>query len=137
MNIPGPPRHHHLADVQWPGLPHRLDVARQRIIDQTLFVDLQRIPFLLGGAELARMAAEVTEWAPQFLNVDPVHGAQFALYCERRGITLPTLKFILCSYEFVSTVHRRILQRVFQCRRSISTARRKLAICSWKMNAAK
>jgi len=42
-----------------------------------------------------------------------VHGAWFALYCERRGIRFPSLKFILCSYEFVSVVHRRILQRAF------------------------
>ena len=45
--------------------------------------------------------------------MDPVHGARFALFCERRGIRFPSLKFILCSYEFVSVVHRRILERVF------------------------
>jgi phenylacetate-CoA ligase len=45
--------------------------------------------------------------------VDPVHGARFALYCEQHGIKFPSLKFILCSYEFVSVVHRRILERVF------------------------
>src|SRR5262249_55044292 len=60
-----------------------------------------------------RMATEVTEWSPQFLDLDPVHGAWFALYCERHGIKFPSLKFIICSYEFVSVVHRRILERVF------------------------
>ena len=35
------------------------------------------------------------------------------LYCEQHGIKFPSLKFILCSYEFVSVVHRRILARVF------------------------
>jgi phenylacetate-CoA ligase len=85
----------------------------QRIIGNTLFVNLARIPFTLPEKELARMAAEIREWSPQFLDVDPVHGAWFALYCERRGIKFPSLKFILCSYEFVSVVHRRILQRVF------------------------
>ena len=35
------------------------------------------------------------------------------LYCEQRGIRFPTLRFVLCSYEFVSVVHRRILARVF------------------------
>jgi phenylacetate-CoA ligase len=85
----------------------------QRIICQTLFANVARIPFLLGEKELARMAAEINDWSPQFLDVDPVHGAWFALYCERRGIKFPSLKFILCSYEFVSVVHRRILQRVF------------------------
>ncbi|HTA94573.1 MAG TPA: hypothetical protein VK769_00465 [Verrucomicrobiae bacterium] len=47
------------------------------------------------------------------MDVDPVHGARFALYCEQHGIKFPSLKFILCSYEFVSIVHRKILARVF------------------------
>ena len=85
----------------------------QRTVGNTLFINLARIPFLLNDAELARMAGEISEWSPQFLDVDPVHGARFALFCEQRGIRFPSLKFILCSYEFVSVVHRRILERVF------------------------
>jgi phenylacetate-CoA ligase len=85
----------------------------QRTMGNTLFVNLARIPFLLDDRELARMAGEISEWSPQFLDVDPVHGARLALYCERHGIKFPSLKFILCSYEFVSVVHRRILERVF------------------------
>ena len=85
----------------------------QRTIGNALFVNLARIPFLLGEAELAHMAKEIADWAPQFLDVDPVHGARFALYCEQHGVKFPSLKFILGSYEFVSVVHRRILERVF------------------------
>jgi phenylacetate-CoA ligase len=85
-----------------------------RTIGATLFVNQARIPFLLDEAELARMAEEVTSWSPQFLDLDPVHGAWFALYCEREGIRFPSVKFVLCSYEFESVVHRRILRRVFQ-----------------------
>jgi phenylacetate-CoA ligase len=85
----------------------------QRIIGNTLFANLARIPFLLGEADLKRMAEEVTEWSPQFLDLDPVHGTWFALHCERHGIKFPSLKFILCSYEFVSVVHRQILERAF------------------------
>ena len=59
------------------------------------------------------MAAEIAEWSPQFLDLDPVHGTRFALYCEQHGIRFPSLRFVLCSYEFVSVVHRRILNRVF------------------------
>jgi phenylacetate-CoA ligase len=84
-----------------------------RTVDSTLFVNQARIPFLLTEAELARMADEILEWSPVFLDLDPVHGAWFALYCERSGIKFPSVKFILCSYEFVSVVHRKILQRVF------------------------
>ena len=85
----------------------------QRTIGNALFVNLARIPFLLSEAELLHMAAEIADWAPQFLDVDPVHGARFALYCEQHGLKFPSLKFILGSYEFVSVVHRRILERVF------------------------
>lgn len=85
----------------------------QRTVGNTLFVNLARIPFLLGDAELDRMGEEVAAWSPEFLDVDPVHGAWFALYCERRGIRFPSLRFVLCSYEFVSVAHRRILERVF------------------------
>ena len=84
-----------------------------RTVDGTLFVNQARIPFLNTEEEMVRMAAEVTEWAPQFLDLDPVHGAWFALYCERKGIKFPSLQFILCSYEFVSLVHRNIIERVF------------------------
>jgi phenylacetate-CoA ligase len=85
----------------------------QRTIGNALFVNLARIPFLLSEAELLHMAAEIADWSPQFLDVDPVHGARFALYCEQHGLKFPSLKFILGSYEFVSVVHRRILERVF------------------------
>ena len=84
-----------------------------RTLDHTLFVNLARIPFLLSDKELARMADEISEWSPQFLDLDPVHGVWFALYCERLGLRFPSVKFILCSYEFVSVVHRRIIERVF------------------------
>jgi phenylacetate-CoA ligase len=85
----------------------------QRTFGNALFVNLARIPFLISEAELLHMAAEIAEWSPQFLDVDPVHGVRFALFCEQHGIKFPSLKFILCSYEFVSIVHRKILARVF------------------------
>ena len=85
----------------------------QRTFGNALFVNLARIPFLIADAELLHMAAEISDWSPQFLDVDPVHGSRFALYCEEHGIKFPSLKFILCSYEFVSVVHKKILSRVF------------------------
>lgn len=85
----------------------------QRTFGNSLFVNLARIPFVLSDAELQRMADEIAAWSPQFLDVDPVHGMWFALFCERHGIRFPSLRFVICSYEFVSVVHRRILARVF------------------------
>jgi phenylacetate-CoA ligase len=85
----------------------------QRTAGNTLFVNLARIPFVLSETELQRMADEISAWAPQFLDLDPVHGVWFARFCEQRGIRFPSLRFVVCSYEFMSVVHRRILQRIF------------------------
>ena len=85
----------------------------QRIIGATLYLNLARIPFTLAETELARMAQEITDWSPVFLDVDPVHAVWFARYCERRGRRFPSLQFVLTSYEFTSVAHRRILARVF------------------------
>ena len=85
----------------------------QRTFGDSLYVNQSRIPFTLGAEKLAGMAKEITDWAPTFLDVDPVHGAWFALYCERRGLQFPSLRFILTSYEYTSVVHRAIMERVF------------------------
>jgi phenylacetate-CoA ligase len=97
------------SEVCYTGVPSR----EERTVGNTLFLSLSRFPFLWSEQELARMALEAVEWQPRFLDVDPVYGVLFALYCERHHVRLPSLAFILCSYEFVSVVHRRILQRVF------------------------
>ena len=97
------------SDICYTSVPARDD----RIVGQSLFLSLSRFPFLWNDGDLARMAAETLEWQPQFLDVDPVYGVVFARYCERHNIRLPSLKFVLCSYEFASVVHRRILDRVF------------------------
>ena len=93
--------------------PSKWTTRTQRTFGRTLYANFARIPFLLTDEELAQMATEISEWAPQLLDLDPVHGAWFALYCEQNGLRFPSVKFILCSYEFVSVVHRRIIERVF------------------------
>jgi phenylacetate-CoA ligase len=85
----------------------------QRTLGDSLFVNQSRIPFTLGEDKLSGMAKEVADWTPAFLDVDPVHGAWFALYCERHGLRFPSLRFILTSYEYTSVVHRAIMERVF------------------------
>ena len=85
----------------------------QRTLGDSRYVNQTRIPFSLGDDKLAVMADEVEGWAPAFLDVDPVHGAWFALHCERHGRRFPSLRFILTSYEFTSVAHRAIMERVF------------------------
>lgn len=97
------------GDICYTGVPSR----EERIIGQTLFLSLSRLPFLWSASELKRMAEEVIAWQPRFLDVDPVYGVAFARYCEREGLRLPSLAFIVCSYEFLSVTHRQILERVF------------------------
>ena len=97
------------SDICYSSTPARFN----RIVGNALHLSLNRQPLLWTDTDLERMASEAVEWQPQFLDVDPVYGVRFAQYCERRGIRLPSLRFVLCSYEFVSVVHRRILQRAF------------------------
>jgi len=97
------------GDIRYQGVPSRTD----RILGNTLFVSLSRYPFLWSERDLERIAGEIVDWKPSFLDVDPVYGVIFALYCERQGIRLPSLRFIVCSYEFVSIAHRSILRRAF------------------------
>jgi phenylacetate-CoA ligase len=85
----------------------------QRTLGDSRYVNQTRIPFSLGEDKLAVMADEVAAWAPAFLDVDPVHGAWFALHCERHGRRFPSLRFILTSYEYTSVVHRAIMERIF------------------------
>lgn len=85
----------------------------QRTLGDSLFVNQSRIPFTLGEDKLAVMADEIAAWAPAFLDMDPVHGAWFALHCERHGRRFPSLRFILSSYEYTSVTHRAIMERVF------------------------
>ncbi len=86
----------------------------QRTQGDSLFVNQSRIPFNLSEEKLAGMAQEIADWKPAFLDVDPVHGAWFALHCERHGLHFPSLRFILTSYEYTSVSHRAIMERVFR-----------------------
>lgn len=98
------------GDIRYQGMPSRAD----RIVGNSLFVSLSRYPFLWSDRELARMAEEILDWNPEFLDVDPVYGVVFALYCERHGIRFPSVRLVICSYEYVSLVHRAILQRAWR-----------------------
>lgn len=96
-------------DICYTGVPSR----SERVVGNALFVALSRQPFLWSERELARMAEEAVQWKPVFLDTAPSYAVALAIYCERKGIRLPSLEFILGSYEFLSVNHRRILERVF------------------------
>jgi phenylacetate-CoA ligase len=98
------------GDICFTGTPPR----SERILGTSLYVNLNRHPFLWTEATLARMAEETLDWNPLFLDVDPVYGVLFALYCERQGIRLPSLRFVVSTYEYLSVVHKRIFERIFK-----------------------
>ena len=98
------------SEVCYTGVPSR----EERTVGNTLYASLSRQPFLWSDEDLARIAREAAEWQPHFLDVDPVYGAVFARYCERHGLRLPSVQCVVTTYEFVSTVHRRLMERVFQ-----------------------
>jgi phenylacetate-CoA ligase len=97
------------SDIRYTGRPSHAD----RIVGDALFVNLTRHPFLWDEAELARMTRETVEWEPVFLDVDPVYGVLFGRYCEHAAIRFPSLRFVLASYEYVSRLHRRLIERAF------------------------
>ncbi len=96
-------------DISYTGTPS----CSERVVGQAQFVTLSKHPFLWSAADLERMTEETLDWNPLFLDVDPVYGVAFARHCERHGIRLPSLRFVLSSYEYLSLNHRRVLERAF------------------------
>jgi phenylacetate-coenzyme A ligase PaaK-like adenylate-forming protein len=60
-----------------------------------------------------QMLEETLEFKPVFLDVDPVYGTLFADYCRKQNICIPSLKYIVSSYEYLSRAHRRYMHEVF------------------------
>ncbi len=97
------------GDVSYIGRPSLAD----RSVGETLYLSLSANPWLWGDADFDRIAREIAQWQPDFLDLDPVYGAAFAKFCRERKLRFPTVRFILSSYEFIGTVHRRTLEEVF------------------------
>lgn len=87
--------------------------ARERTDEMTLLLSTSRQPWLWSEQEWDRVAREILEWAPLFLDTDPVYAAALARHCLRRGVRFPSVRFVLSSYEFVSAVHRKVIERAF------------------------
>ncbi len=87
--------------------------ARERTDDQTLLLSTSRQPWLWSEQEWDRIAREILQWSPLFLDADPVYAAALAQHCLRRGVRFPSVQFVLSSYEFVSAVHRKVIERAF------------------------
>ncbi|HOX03799.1 MAG TPA: hypothetical protein P5555_16075 [Candidatus Paceibacterota bacterium] len=97
-------------DISYQGTP----TAADRVVGDALFLNLNRHPFLWTTARLDAMIEEAFDWRPIFLDCDPVYGLVFARHCRRRGVRLPSLRFVVSSYGFLSLCHRRLLASAFE-----------------------
>ncbi|MCY1058893.1 hypothetical protein OV142_27690 [Nannocystis sp. SCPEA4] len=66
-------------------------------------------------SRIEQMAAELREHEPAYVLADPSYLAMFADQALRLGLRLPRPRFVLTAYELCSALHRRILERVFEC----------------------
>lgn len=87
--------------------------ARERTEDSLLLLSTGRHPWLWNDREWERIVGDILNWSPVFLDADPVYATALARYCLGHGIRLPSLKFILSSYEYASAFHRRTIGRAF------------------------
>jgi phenylacetate-CoA ligase len=97
-------------DISYRGVPAR----SQRTIGNALYANLMKHPLLWPVTERERIAQEISDWQPLFLDVDPVYGVSLAQYCRAHGVRFPSLKFIISSYEYLSCVHRELMTSTFQ-----------------------
>jgi phenylacetate-CoA ligase len=114
-NAPMPPRRVNIVspacnnDVSFAGVPS----CEARTLGRILFVNLSRHPFLWTDEAKKQMLEETLEFKPVFLDVDPVYGTLFADYCRKQNVCIPSLKYIVSSYEYLSRAHRRYMHEVF------------------------
>jgi phenylacetate-CoA ligase len=114
-NAPMPPRRVNIVspacnnDVSFTGVPS----CEARTLGRILFVNLSKHPFLWTDEVKKQMLEETLEFKPVFLDVDPVYGTLFADYCRKQNICIPSLKYIVSSYEYLSRAHRRYMHEVF------------------------
>ncbi|MCY1064744.1 hypothetical protein OV090_08220 [Nannocystis sp. RBIL2] len=69
----------------------------------------------LSPTRLEQMAAELREHEPVYVLADPSYLAMFADQALRRRLALPRLRFVITAYELCSALHRRIIERTFEC----------------------
>jgi phenylacetate-CoA ligase len=68
-----------------------------------------------SAERLDRMVQEVSSFQPDYLLGDPAYLAVLARHVAERRPKLPTIPFIVTSYELCSELHRRLLEKVFEC----------------------
>ena len=86
---------------------------KERIWERMLFLNQKADPAHWSEKDLARMAAELCEYAPEALEADPAYLAALCRYAVARGIPLHRPRYIGLTYEFISRTHLRAIRAAF------------------------
>jgi phenylacetate-coenzyme A ligase PaaK-like adenylate-forming protein len=83
------------------------------VFEHTLFLPAPRDLPHMSRAEVLRVEDELRRFEPDFLFVNPFYLTVLADSAARHGISLPGVRAILVTYQFVSHCQRRALARAF------------------------
>lgn len=83
-----------------------------RVHNQTLYLNTTPDPNRWTREDIARIAAELTRFAPVYLDADPIYLALFLHFADRFGIavSVPALKVLTLSYELVPGLVRTYIE---------------------------
>ncbi len=85
---------------------------RERIIYNTLYLNISTDPNNWGKADIERMIIELNDFQPEYIDADPIYLALFLQKIESLGIKikLHLPKMITLSYELVTSYTKRYIQ---------------------------
>lgn len=88
-----------------------------RIISNTLYLNLNKDPNNWTKTDIERMLLELNKFKPEYLDADPIYLGLFLKMLEEHNIltTLHTPKFISLSYEMVPRFTRRFIESRMNC----------------------
>lgn len=87
----------------------------ERRIDNLLFLNTQHDPSRWGRADLNRMADELHAFQPVAIEADPVYLAALARYIREYGCSIPSVRWVILTYELVSSIDKALIQSHFNC----------------------
>lgn len=94
---------------------HKALSLQERRIDRFLFLNELTDTSHWTDFHYTRMASELDEFKPVVLEANPSLLARLARYCTRHDLHVYQPQLIIFTYEWVSQLHRRQIQEVFQC----------------------
>jgi phenylacetate-CoA ligase len=91
-------------------------LSRDRRIkkDHTLFVPTSSDLFSIDDDGVRAVVAELHDFAPDFLLVNPVYAHWIGRRALELGLSLPPMSLVLSSYQYASSLQRRTIERIFR-----------------------